>query len=241
MADLDSASLEDVRTWFRENYGPNNAVLVLAGDIDARTARPLVEKYFGQIRRGPANVPAQASVPTLAAPVSAVMQDRVANTRLYRTWAVPGRTDPASVPLEVAAAVLGGLASSRLDNELVRRDQTAVSASTSLLPFQRVGMFQVVVDVKPGADADAVARKLDAIIAELATRGPTADEVQRAAMRAASGAVAAVEQVGGFGGKDGRARRGRALPRRPGPFPQVSSTPTPGSPPPPCAPPPSAG
>jgi predicted Zn-dependent peptidase len=201
MADLDSASLEDVRTWFRENYGPNNAVLVLAGDIDARTARPLVEKYFGQIRRGPANVPAQASVPTLAAPVSAVMQDRVANTRLYRTWAVPGRTDPASVPLEVAAAVLGGLASSRLDNELVRRDQTAVSASTSLLPFQRVGMFQVVVDVKPGADVDAVSRKLDGIIADLATKGPTADEVQRAAMRAASGAVAAVEQVGGFSGK----------------------------------------
>ena len=201
MADLDAATLEDVRTWFRENYGPNNAVLVLAGDIDARSARPLIDKYFGHIKRGPANVPAQAAVPTLAAPVSAVMQDRVANTRLYRSWAVPGRTDGAAVPLEVAAAVLGGLASSRLDNELVRRDQTAVAVSAGMQSHQRVGIFQVTVDVKPGADADAVARKLDAIIADMATKGPTADEVQRAAMRAASGAVAAVEQVGGFGGK----------------------------------------
>src|SRR5688500_6671611 len=58
MADLDAASLEDLRTWFRTKYGPNNAVLVLAGDIDAPTARRLATKYFGHIRRGPANVPA---------------------------------------------------------------------------------------------------------------------------------------------------------------------------------------
>jgi zinc protease len=53
-----------VRQWFRDNYGPNNAVLVLAGDIDAPTARRLVEKYFGHIPRGPQNVPAEAAVPT---------------------------------------------------------------------------------------------------------------------------------------------------------------------------------
>src|SRR5829696_4547458 len=60
MADLDKAHLQDVRNWFINNYGPNNAVLVLAGDIDAATARPLVEKYFGEIARGPVNTPAAA-------------------------------------------------------------------------------------------------------------------------------------------------------------------------------------
>src|SRR6187455_1462005 len=74
MADLDAASLQTVGGWFRDKYGPNNAVLVLAGDVDAATARPLVEKYFGSIPRGPVNNPAQAEVPTLAATKSIVMK-----------------------------------------------------------------------------------------------------------------------------------------------------------------------
>ena len=74
MADLDAATLDDVHDWFRDNYGPNNAVLVLAGDIDAAEARPLVERYFGDIPRGPVNAPAAAGVPTLPARVDDVMQ-----------------------------------------------------------------------------------------------------------------------------------------------------------------------
>ncbi|PWG74912.1 hypothetical protein DF186_15440, partial [Enterococcus hirae] len=77
MADLDSASMETVRDWFRENYGPNNAVLVLSGDIDEAKARELTQKYFGAIARGPVNTPAAAPVPTLAAPVEQVLHDRV--------------------------------------------------------------------------------------------------------------------------------------------------------------------
>jgi len=201
MADLDAATLEDVRLWFRAKYGPNNAVLVLAGDVSPAEARPLVEKYFGHIPRGPANRPALASVPTLPAPVSEVMKDRVANTRLYRNWAVPGLLDSESVALTVAAGVLGGLSSSRLDNELVRRDQTAVRVSAENQPFHRVGIFEVKVDVKPGVDAGAVARRLDAIIAELIAKGPTEDEVRRVVMREVAGRIRGLEQVGGFGGK----------------------------------------
>ena len=65
MADLDAASLADVKQWFIDKYGPNNAVLVLAGDITEAEARPLIEKYFGAIPRGPVNTPAAADVPTL--------------------------------------------------------------------------------------------------------------------------------------------------------------------------------
>ena len=201
MADLDAATLEDVRSWFHAKYGPNNAVLVLAGDISATEARPLVEKYFGHIPRGPGNRPAMASVPTLPAPVSEVMKDRVANTRLYRNWAVPGLLDSESVALTVAAGVLGGLSSSRLDNELVRKDQTAVRVSAENQSFHRVGIFEVKVDVKPGADADAAARRLDAIIAELIAKGPTVDEVRRVVMTEVAGRIRGLEQVGGFGGK----------------------------------------
>jgi predicted Zn-dependent peptidase len=201
MADLDSASLEDTKQWFRDKYGPNNAVLVLAGDVSAAEARPMVQKYFGDIPRGPVNNPAEAPVPTLAAPKTEVMKDRVANTRIYRSWAVPGLLSDEIVPLDVAASVLGGLASSRLDNELVRKDQTAVSVSASVQPFHRVSLFEVQANVKPGTDSELVARRLDEIIAEFIRTGPSDDEVQRVVMSDVAGRIRGLEQVGGFGGK----------------------------------------
>lgn len=201
MADLDAASMETVRDWFCSKYGPNNAVLVLAGDIDEAEARRLTTKYFGPIARGPVNTPAAAPVPTLAAPVTKTLHDRVSNARINRSWAVPGMLDAESVPLSVGATLLGGLASSRLDNELVRGDQSAVGVTASLMDFHRVGMFDVQVDVKPGQDPAAVERRLDAILADLIENGPTQDEVNRVVTRYVSGRIAGLEQVGGFSGK----------------------------------------
>ena len=201
MADLSAATLDTARDWFRDNYGPNNAVLVLAGDIDAAEARPLIERYFGDIARGPVNTPAQADVPTLPARVDRTMHDRVANTRLYRWWVAPGLTADVQVPLDVAADVLGGLASSRLDNQLVRGEQSAVRVTAGLQPFHRISIFEITVDVKPGQDADAVSRRLDEIVADYIQNGPTEDEVRRAVMRSLSSQVQGLEQVGGFGGK----------------------------------------
>lgn len=90
MADLDAASMQTVRQWFIDNYGPNNAVLVLSGNITEPQARELVNKYFGHIPAGAVNTPAQADIPTLAAPVSQTLHDRVAQARVSRNWAVPG-------------------------------------------------------------------------------------------------------------------------------------------------------
>ncbi|HYC99200.1 pitrilysin family protein [Brevundimonas sp.] len=201
MADLDAASLEDLRQWHRDNYGPNNAVLVIAGDIDAATARQKVEQYFGHIPRGAANEPAQADIPTLPARIDQLMHDRVPNTRLYRTWVVPGLLADDSADLQVAASVLGGLASSRLDNALVRGDESATAVTTGYQAFHRIGMFSVTVDVKPGQDADAVSRKLDELIADFVANGPTEDEIARTVTSTLSGQIQALEPVGGFGGK----------------------------------------
>lgn len=201
MADLDAASLEDLRQWHRDNYGPNNAVLVLAGDIDLATAREKVAQYFGHIPRGARNEPAQADIPTLPSRVEKTLHDRVPNTRLMRAWAVPGLLAPESADMDVAASVFGGLASSRLDNALVRGDQTAVSVSTSYMPFQRLGMFIVSVDVKPGQDAAVVSERLDALMAQFIAEGPNADEVQRAVTQTLSQGLQSLEPTGGFSGK----------------------------------------
>ena len=201
MADLDAASLEDVKGWFRQHYGPNNAVLVLAGDIDAKTARPIVEKYFGDIPRGPQQRPVAVPVPTLAKAVTEVMKDRVATTRLYRFWTGPGLSDPDAIPLDIGATVLGGLASSRLDNILVRKEKLAVAVAANLQQFAQLSFFQVQVDVTPGVDPAVVGKRLDEIIADLIRTGPTADEVQRTATRQVAAQIAGLEEVGGFSGK----------------------------------------
>ena len=201
MADLDAASLQDVGNWFRDRYGPNNAVLVLAGDVDAATARPLVEKYFASIPRGPVNNPAQAAVPTLPAAKSIVMKDNVATTTVSRYWPVPGLLDPQLVALDVGGSVLGGLASSRLDEVMVRNEKIATSVSAGLYAFQRVGVFTVQATVKPGVDPALVEKRLDELVAQYVANGPTADEVKRASVSEVAGRIRGLEQVGGFGGK----------------------------------------
>lgn len=215
MADLDHASLADVKQWFTDHYGPNNAVLVLAGDIDAKQGRALAQKYFGDIPRGTAVAPVAVPIPTLPARKDMVLKDHVATTRLYRWWAVPGLNDPDNTRLQVAASVLGGLASSRLDNQLVKGEQLAVRVSSSVDGFAQLGFFEVSVDVRPGVDPARVSQRLDAILADFIASGPTTDEVKRVAMSDVSGRIGGLEQVGGFGGKAAVLAQGALFSGRP--------------------------
>src|SRR5262249_23240064 len=125
MDDLNAASLEDVRAWFRQYYGAANAVLALVGDIDAARARPLVEKYFGDIDPGPPVGRREAIVPIRAANTRDVLRDRVPQARIYRTWAAPGGTTREAALLGLAADVLGQGKSSRLYESLVYRQHIA--------------------------------------------------------------------------------------------------------------------
>jgi zinc protease len=201
MADLSSASLDDVKQWFRDNYGPNNAVLVLAGDIDLATAKQKVSTWFGDIPRGREVPKVRVPVTSMTAPYAKTIKDQVATTRLYRMWAVPGLDDPDYIELSLAASVLGGLSSSRLDNSLVRGDPVAVGVSASAQIFAQGGQFVVQADVKPGTDAALVADKLDAVIAKFIAEGPTKDELDRATTRYLAGQLSQFESVGGFGGR----------------------------------------
>lgn len=201
MGDLDAASLADVKKWFTDNYGPNNAVLVLAGDVDLATAKAKVTEWFGDIPRGPEVKAPAASVPTLPAPLAKEVKDLIPTTRIYRMWAIPGLNDAEAVPLQMAATVLGGLSSSRLDNAMVRKDPVAVSVSAGAQTFEDAGILIVQADVKPGVDVKVVSDKLDAEIAKFLAEGPTADELQRAAASYLGGTISGLESVGGFGGK----------------------------------------
>jgi predicted Zn-dependent peptidase len=216
MSDLDQASLEVVKDWFRTHYGPNNAVVVLAGDVTVPEAKRLMEKYFGGIPAGPKSIPAAAAVPTLKAPVHKVFHDEVANTTIYRMWAVPGITGKDEPALEMAASILGGLASSRLDNELVRDKKTAVGVSAYVDPHERVGEFSIEATVKPGVDPALVGRQVDAILAEFIKNGPTAEELKQAKTVDVASTIKGLESVGGFDGKAVTLARGAVFANDPG-------------------------
>jgi zinc protease len=216
MSDLDQASLEVVKDWFRSHYGPNNAVVVLAGDVTVPEAKSLMERYFGGIPAGPKSTPAAAPVPTLKAPVSKVFHDEVANTTIYRMWAVPGVTGKDESALEMAASVLGGLASSRLDNELVRDKKTAVSVSAYVDPHERVGEFTIEATVKPGVDPALVGKQVDAMVAEFIKNGPTAQELNQAKTVDVASTIKGLESVGGFNGKAVTLARGAVFANDPG-------------------------
>ncbi|AFN57517.1 putative Zn-dependent peptidase [Zymomonas mobilis] len=201
MEDLDAASLDTVKDWFRQNYGPNNAVLVLAGDIDIDKAKTLVTRYFGDIPRGRDVVHPAAPIWTLPARKDEVLTDNVALARLYRTWTVPGFASSELPDLHIAAQVLGGLASSRLDQILVRQEQLAVSVAAELEPFENQSRFEITVDVKPGVNPQYVSQRLDKILNDFINQGPTADEVKRAATQTMVSEIAGLETVGGFSGQ----------------------------------------
>lgn len=201
MEDLSVASLDDMKLWFTDHYGPNNAVLVLAGDINAAQAKPLVEKWFGRFAAGKPLPEVNAPVPTLPEKRTVVIHDKVPAETIFLAWAVPGLNDPEFVPLAVGGSVLGGLASSRLDNILVRDEKLAVQVSSYVDPSVHASQFHVMVVVAPGQDPDMVAKRLDEIMADFIANGPTQDEVERVAMSDASGRILGLEAVGGFGGK----------------------------------------
>ncbi len=201
MADLDAASLADVRQWFIDHYGPNNVVLALAGDIDAATARPMVERWFGAIPRGPEIARLEAGPVNLPASTRREITDQVPVTLVQRSWTGPALTDPDAVPLAVGMHILGGLASSRLDNVLVRDEQLAVAVSAYAQQQEQLSFLQASVQVKPGVDQAVAERRLGEVIDQLLKDGPTADEIARASAQLVSGQIGALEQVGGMSGK----------------------------------------
>ena len=201
MADLDAASLEDVKTWFRSWYGPNNAVLVLAGDIDAATAKQKALRYFGDIPATATLKDMATRIPQRERDTEETIGDRVPQARVYRAWPVAQFGAADGTDLGLFAQVLGGSAASRLDERLVHRDRIADSASVSINDAEISGTLVVVANVKQGVDPAKVRAAIDEEIARLIAQGPSAEELDRAKTASRAEFVRGIERIGGFGGK----------------------------------------
>ncbi len=199
--DLNNAKLEDVQKWFSTYYGPNNAVVVVAGDIDAKTALEKVKKYFGDI---PASAPISRHSAWVAKRTGShrqTVQDRVAQARIYKVWNIPGWGTECADKLDLVSSILSDGKTSRLYKRLVYDDQLATSVNAYVNTREIAGLFQIEADARPGVELAKVEKAIDEELAKFLAEGPTAKELERVKVQYAARFVKGVERIGGFGGK----------------------------------------
>ncbi|MFJ8478269.1 M16 family metallopeptidase [Kitasatospora sp. NPDC094011] len=183
MADLDAATLDDARTFFRTYYAPNNAVLSVVGDIDPEQTIAWVEKYFGSIPAHDGKQPPRSGElsDTIGHEVRENVTEDVPSRALMAAYRLPHDGTREADAADLALTILGSGESSRLYNRLVRRDRTAVAAGFGLLRLAGAPSLGWL-DVKTSGDATIaqIDTAVDEELARFAAEGPTTEELERA-------------------------------------------------------------
>jgi len=204
MEDLNAASLQDVQEWFKTYYGPSNAVVAVAGDIDAATARAKVGKYFGAIPAGPPIAAHRVWIAKMTGSHREVAQDHVPQARLYKVWNVPQWGSEDADYLNLVGDILSTGKTSRLYKRLVYDDQIATDVAASIDAREIGSQFNVQVTARPGDDLTKVEKAADEELARFLESGPTAHELERAKSNYKADFIRGIERIGGFGGKSDR-------------------------------------
>jgi len=198
-ADIQSAKLDDVRQFFARYYGPNNASIVIAGDIDKARTLALVERYFGSLRRSPPVAKPNVTTPPITSERRVVVHDRVELPRVFMGWLTPPAYQPGDAELAVAAEILGGGKSSRLYKKLVYERQIAQDVDASQQSLGLTSTFVIDVTARPGIEARELEAAIDAELATLREQGPTQREVERARNSLETALLSTIEKLGGDG------------------------------------------
>lgn len=184
MADLDAATLADAQNFYRAHYRPANTVLTLAGDVTASEGFALAEKYFGHIENPAEALPSRpdaAPLPPLAEPVAVVREAEVPLERVYLAFRLPAANTDDFFAASLALDALGGLTASRLEKQLVRRDDLATSVSAFALGLvENTSLGVLVAEVAEGRAPADVENVMCTILAEFADQGPTEVELEAA-------------------------------------------------------------
>ena len=199
--DLDNASLDDVKSFFRRFYTPNNASLAIVGDFDPDNARSLVEKYFGDIPPGPHVERALRMDSSLSGAVDIDSYDRVQLPRLYMTWPTVPAFSGDQPALDMLAAILGDGRSSRLYRSLVYEKRSAREVQVYHHDQEISGEFMVQATANPGHSLDELESELFRHLEEIRSGNLDERELQRARNRIQASHVFQLERSGGFGGR----------------------------------------
>jgi len=201
MEDLNAASLDDVKEWFKKYYGPNNAIVVIAGDVNTNEVVEKVKHYFGDIPASPPIAKHTAWVTKMTGRHYQVAQDRVPQARLQKTWNIPGYGTKEGTYLELLRSILADGKTSRLYKRLVYDDQLTSNVYAYTAQREIGGQLFIVADAKPGIELSRVENIIDEELQKVLQNGVTPAELERAKTRQFSNFVKGLERIGGFGGK----------------------------------------
>jgi zinc protease len=179
--DLNAATVPDVAAFFKKYYVPNNATMVIAGDVKFADVKKLVEKYFGWIpRAAEPDRPKYKTPPEITKEIVVNTTDDVQVPRVYVVWRGPSHYTADEAPLDIAATLLGEGKSSRLYKRLVYDEKIAQDVSASLNSETLAGNFAIEVTAKPGVDPKRLIKEISEEVAKLSTTPPDAKELERA-------------------------------------------------------------
>lgn len=201
MDDLNAASLTDVQDWFKTYYGPNNAVVVIAGDVKADEAFEKVKKYFGEIPASPPIAKHSMWVAKMTGKHYQIAQDRVPQPRLQKTWNTPGWGTEDITYLSLLSSILTEGKSSRLYKRLVYDDQLASNIFSYTDDNEIGGQFNIIAYAKPDMDVAKIDKIIDEELQKVLTKGVTTEELERAKTTYFAHFIKGMERIGGFGGK----------------------------------------
>ncbi|WP_437984945.1 M16 family metallopeptidase [Sorangium sp. So ce117] len=194
--DLDAAHMDDVKAFFRTFYVPNNATLVVAGDIDRNKAKELIQKYFGPIAKGaPPPVATKPDPGDLATEKRLDIEADVELPRVTISWVTPPSFAPGDAELDLVANVLASGKTSRLYKKLVYDLQIAQDVFAFQQSSQLASTFQITATLKKGKSPEQALKLIDAELERLRKAPPTQDEHDRAQAKVLSELVFSMEQV----------------------------------------------
>ncbi len=200
MEDLNAASLEDVQEWFKSYYGTANAVVAVAGDVNADEIYDKVVQYFGDIPSGPTVERQEVNIPNKVTDSRQVYQDRVPETRVLFAWNTPQFGAKEDLHFDLISAILSSGKNSRLYQKFIYQDQSASAAVSFQASSEIASRFITYLNVKAGEDPAKLEKELEAEIERFIKEGPTEQELKRVKANYFANFIKGLERIGGFGG-----------------------------------------
>ncbi|HEY0365825.1 MAG TPA: pitrilysin family protein, partial [Pyrinomonadaceae bacterium] len=180
MEDLDAATIDDIKEFFRIYYAPNNAVITVVGDFDNDEARALVEKYFGNIPAQPVPPPVDVSEPKAVAIREETFSDPLAPAPAFVLgWKIPERRTPDFYALSLAGTLLFEGDSSRLYQKLVKGDESVVSIEGGVDERRGPSALYIFALPKPDEDVTRIREQIFDEIKRITANGPTDAEMEK--------------------------------------------------------------
>lgn len=195
MEDLSAASLDDVKEWFRTYYGPNNAIVCIAGDVSAAEVFEKVKKYFGDIPASPPISKHSQWIAKMSGKHVQVAQDRVAQANLSKTWNIPGWGDQETIYLRLLGNILTNGKSSRLYKRLVYDAPLASDVSFYSDEREIGSQFNIYADVKPGVDLNSIDAIMTEELGKIFSTGISPGELERAKTDYFVSFISSMEQI----------------------------------------------